>query len=122
MKRVLVLVSCAFLATACVGGGASEPNTVADPSQSQAQIAPPRSAGLVYAEQACARCHAVTAGQSRSPDAKAPTFEAIANTPGMTSTALTVWLLSSPHRNMPYVRVDPDQVEALSEYLYTLRR
>lgn len=32
MKRALVLVSCAFLATACVGGGASEPYAVGDRS------------------------------------------------------------------------------------------
>ena len=49
----------------------------------------------------CASCHAVRASQTLSPDAAAPSFGAIARTPGMTATALTVWLTAHPHPSMP---------------------
>jgi hypothetical protein len=82
---------------------------------------PPRPLGLVYAEAACGACHAVAAGDNLSPNAKAPPFEAIANTPGMTPMALNVWLHTPIHRDMPYVVVEPDRLDALVEYVYSLR-
>ena len=122
MLRQLALLGCAFLAAACVSEFDSPTGQVSSGVQSQATTNPSRLPGRIYADRACAECHAVAAGQTRSPDPKAPTFEMIANTPGMTAMALNVWLHTSLHRNMPYVRVDSDQVEALSEYLYTLKQ
>ena len=49
----------------------------------------------------CASCHAVRAGEILSPDTAAPSFRAIAHTPGMTAAALTVWLTAHPHRSIP---------------------
>jgi mono/diheme cytochrome c family protein len=77
--------------------------------------------GLAYAKQACASCHAVTASEAHSPDLAAPTFEAIANTPGMTGIALNAWL-HTPHRTMPNLIVDPDRIADLSAYISTLKR
>jgi len=77
--------------------------------------------GLRYAQQSCASCHAVAAGQISSPDPAAPAFETIANTPGMTGIALNVWL-HTPHPSMPNLIVDPDQVDDLSAYLATQKR
>jgi len=122
MRRLLVLLGCASITAACVTGLGHQANPVNDTSQSQPTSNAPASPGHVYANKACAACHAVAADQTRSPDPKAPTFEAIANTPGMTPMALNVWLHSSLHRSMPYVRVDPDQLEVLSEYLYSLKK
>jgi len=45
----------------------------------------------------CASCHAVRTSQTLSPDAAAPSFGAIAHTPGMTEAALTVSLTAHPH-------------------------
>jgi hypothetical protein len=56
-----------------------------------------------------------------SPNPKAPSFEAIANTPGMTLMALNVALHTS-HRTMPDLIVDPAHIEELSAYLYTLKK
>lgn len=77
--------------------------------------------GLSIAEGACAECHAVAAGETLSPDPIAPTFDALANRADMTRTALAV-LLRTPHRTMPNLIVDPEQVDDLSAYLSTLRR
>ena len=79
------------------------------------------SRGLAYAEDVCAGCHGVAAGQSASPNPAAPTFEAIANTPGMTGVALSAWL-HSPHPSMPSLIVDSEHIDDLSAYLAMLDR
>lgn len=121
MLRLLVLLGCASLAAACVNGPNAAPTPASSRSHGQTQTNPLRPSGLVYAEKTCSACHAVAAGQTRSPDPRAPTFETIANTPGMTIMALNVWLHSSQHRDMPYLNVGEDHLEMLSEYLYSLR-
>jgi mono/diheme cytochrome c family protein len=77
--------------------------------------------GLRYAQQSCASCHAVAAGQSLSPNPSAPAFDTVANTPGMTGIALNVWL-HTPHPSMPNLIVDSDRIDDLSAYLATLKR
>ena len=57
--------------------------------------------GLTYAKKACAECHAVEGARAVSPDIKAPNFNAIADSPGMTARALVVWLQSPHHSTMP---------------------
>jgi mono/diheme cytochrome c family protein len=76
--------------------------------------------GLAYAQENCASCHGVSAGQA-SPVFDAPTFEEAANTPGMTSIAITAWL-NTPHENMPNFIVDPERIDDLSAYIMSLRR
>lgn len=77
--------------------------------------------GRVYAEQACAACHAVAPGEEFSPHPQAPAFAELANTPGMTHRALDVWLHSA-HPSMPHLIVEQERIEDLSAYLATLRR
>src|SRR6516164_6699958 len=50
--------------------------------------------GLAVAQQTCSTCHATREDQ-QSPNASAPTFEAIANVPGMTAIALQASLQTS---------------------------
>ena len=69
----------------------------------------------------CASCHAVRASQTLSPDAAAPSFGAIARTPGMTATALTVWLTAHPHHSMPYLILSGQQVRDVSAYILSLQ-
>lgn len=116
------IVGCAIVAVGCANSNGLQTNQTSDGPSVQAGIHPPRSIGLVYAEEACGACHAVAAGEGRSQNAKAPSFQAIANTPGMTPMALNVWLHTPIHRDMPYVRLEPDQLDALIEYVYSLRR
>lgn len=77
--------------------------------------------GLRYAEQACGECHAVARGVTWSPVPEAPAFDSVANTPGMTRTALNAWLHST-HPSMPHLIVEPDRIDDLAAYLDSLKR
>ena len=75
--------------------------------------------GLAYAQRHCSGCHAVQAGQLASP-LPAATFNQIANTPGMTRMALTVWF-QSPHPNMPNLILEPGARDDVIAYIVSLR-
>jgi mono/diheme cytochrome c family protein len=79
------------------------------------------SAGLVLARQLCSECHAVERGPARSPNPASPPFETIANVPGMTAMALSA-ALQSPHRSMPNVMLDSNQLRSIVAYVLSLRR
>ncbi len=76
--------------------------------------------GHVLARQACAQCHAIEAGPAVSPNAAAPRFEDIANTPGMTDTALSAALHTS-HPTMPNVMLDSAQLNNIIAYILSLK-
>lgn len=78
-------------------------------------------AGAAYAKQVCGQCHAVLANEQLSPLLQAPTFQAAADTPGMTATALTVWLQSS-HPTMPNIVLAPNDRDNVIAYILSLKR
>jgi len=84
------------------------------------EVGDPR-AGLASAREVCASCHAVQAGETRSPNAQAPSFEAIASTPGMTGTALAVALRTS-HETMPNLMLEHEELENVIAYILSLSR
>ena len=121
LRRLRLLPATFLLAAACVPERAQPAETTADVKAGQvAQVVAPLP-GRVYAESACAGCHAVAAGQTRSPNPNAPTFEVIANAPGMTLMGLNVALHTS-HATMPNLIVDPVHIQDLSAYLHTLKK
>jgi len=78
--------------------------------------------GLAFAEQRCAGCHAVAANGT-SPNPESPSFEDIANRPGVTAQSLHQFLRSS--HNYPAAmnfRVDAARVRDLANYIATLRK
>ena len=75
--------------------------------------------GLAYAGKTCAECHAVKAGDKNSPNPDAPSFEAVANTQGITRLALVVWLQTS-HRTMPNLMVPPEDRDDVIAYIMSL--
>ena len=77
--------------------------------------------GLALAQRICSECHAVEKGQARSPNPASPRFEAIANTPGMTAIALSAALLT-PHRTMPNILLNADELSNVVAYILSLRR
>jgi mono/diheme cytochrome c family protein len=77
-------------------------------------------AGHAYATSACAECHEVDAGMSFSPNPDAPSFQEVADTPGMTAQALTVWLQTS-HPTMPDFIIKPDDMDNVIAYITSLR-
>lgn len=86
----------------------------------QAQDAGDAARGLEYAQRHCAECHGVLASDRESPRPPIATFRAIANTPGMTGTALAVWL-RTPHKHMPNLIVAADDRADLIAYIVSLR-
>ena len=77
--------------------------------------------GRILARQVCAECHAVRRGDMRSPNSNSPSFVAIASTPGMTATALNVFLHTS-HRSMPNLILTADQTNGIIAYILSLKK
>lgn len=76
--------------------------------------------GLAYAKNNCAECHAVEKENGFSPEPSAPTFDAIANTPGVSWIALTAWLQTS-HETMPDFIIPPHDREDIIAYILSLK-
>lgn len=77
-------------------------------------------AGKAYAEEVCAQCHAVLAGEEVSPLLDATAFQEVADTPGMTELALSVWLQSS-HPTMPNIVLEQDDMRNVIAYIRSLK-
>ena len=105
MKYVVALM--AILASAT---GPARAQGVGDPMK-----------GAAIARQLCVECHAIEPGRRQSPNSQAPTFEAIAKTPGMTSIALTAALRTS-HRVMPNIVLGDDELRNVAAYLLSLKQ
>lgn len=104
MKYSARLASAVFLVTTSVNAYAQE----GDARQ-----------GLAFAQQACAACHAIRQSQL-SPNANAPTFEAIASVPGMTAIALQASLQTS-HRSMPNLILSTEERRNVVAYILSLK-
>ena len=78
-------------------------------------------AGYAFAREACKACHMVEAeeGPSRM-IVIGPAFREIANTPGMTATAIRVFLTSS-HPKMPNLILTPEEMADVAAYILSLR-
>jgi mono/diheme cytochrome c family protein len=77
--------------------------------------------GRALATRICAECHAILQGAAKSPAPGVATFEVIANTPGMTAMALSVWL-TTPHRKMPNLILSTQERDDVIAYITSLRR
>lgn len=88
-------------------------------AQAQATGSPRQGLGIARAQ--CAECHRVANERGYSPNPAAPTFEHIANIPGMTSRALTAALRTS-HRTMPNVIISNTEIRDVVAYILSLKR
>ena len=78
--------------------------------------------GLRIARAACAECHLVEKMPGeQSPNLIAPTFERIANTPGMNGAALTAALHTS-HESMPNIIITGSDLSDVIAYVLSLRK
>ena len=115
----LLAASAAVCIAACTSAHAPQSNAnTAAPTAETADAAAMR--GAAYAKQACATCHAVGAGEKKSPNTSAPAFQTVADTPGMTQMALNAWLHTS-HPTMPNFLIDPNQIDDLAAYIASLK-
>ena len=103
---VLIALAAFFLIRMRAAGGA----TVAETNISE---------GHRLAQAWCEGCH-VIGPQLLDIVGEPPSFQAVANQPGMTPLALKVFLRTS-HRNMPNIVVSPAQAEALASYILSLK-
>jgi mono/diheme cytochrome c family protein len=77
--------------------------------------------GRSFAQRVCAACHATGPGPAASPVTAAPTFRAIAATPGMSRIALRV-ALESTHRTMPNLALTGEEIKGTIAYILSLQR
>ena len=76
--------------------------------------------GRRLAREVCAECHAIDNAAGGSTNPNAPTFKDIANTPGMTSAALTV-ALQTTQRTMPNFVMTGDASQSIIAYILSLK-
>ena len=76
-------------------------------------------AGFDYAHATCAACHAIS--EEKSPVPNAPRFKDVANTPGMTPTALIVWLQGAQHPTMPNLVIRGQDLRNVAAYILSLK-
>jgi mono/diheme cytochrome c family protein len=107
MQRYPLLTVCCLAALVASGAAAQEAS--GDPE-----------AGFELASEVCAFCHAISPGESMSPIPEAPSFEQIANTPGMTETWLYAWMTTS-HPTMPDIILEPEELTDVVAYILSLQ-
>lgn len=104
----LALAPVAILATAC--------QTMSDARTAEPPPPP------AFVEAACGGCHAVEP-PFLSPNPRAPTFEAVANRPGVTKATIRAWLVNA--HNYPEQMdfdLERDHVDQVTDYVITLKR
>jgi mono/diheme cytochrome c family protein len=99
-----------FGAFLCLTLASAQAATLGDPS-----------AGQAYARTHCASCHSIEADGDTSPVDEATPLQAIADTGGMTRTALYVFF-RTPHSTMPNLIVRGDDVDNIIAYILSLKR
>jgi mono/diheme cytochrome c family protein len=75
-------------------------------------------AGFEYAQSVCSGCHGISAEDSPLP--KATRFREVADRPGMTGTALRVWM-ETYHPTMPNIVVDQNDMLNVIAYILSLK-
>ncbi|MHB2205295.1 c-type cytochrome [Methylobacterium sp. CM6257] len=78
-----------------------------------------RVGGRTVAEQLCSQCHVI----GREPQAGefvGPAFLRVANMPSTTALSLNVFL-QSHHQQMPSLRLDRDEMDAVIDYILSLK-
>jgi mono/diheme cytochrome c family protein len=103
MRSLLLSLAIAF-AAASVARAAEEPG---DPQ-----------AGFEYAKGVCSVCHGISA--EKSPMPKATRFREVADRPGVTGTALRVWMETS-HPTMPNIIVEKQDMLNVIAYILSLK-
>jgi len=91
---------------------------LAAPSPAAAEHPGDPQAGFEYAKQVCSGCHGISA--ERSPMPKATRFREVADRPGMTGTALRVWM-ETTHPTMPNIIVSKQDMLNVIAYILDLK-
>ena len=76
--------------------------------------------GKAYAQTHCVSCHSIVRDGNSSPVTAATPFQAVANTAGITRTALYVFF-RSPHPTMPNLIIKGDDLDNIIAYILSLK-
>lgn len=76
--------------------------------------------GYALAREVCAACHSVEADEN-APELIAPSFTQIANSHGISPTALAV-ILQTPHETMPDLVLRGDDLRGIITYIMSLKK
>lgn len=76
--------------------------------------------GQEYARANCAECHEVEPVESFSPNPDAPSFQEVAQSPGINARALAVWMQSS-HPTMPNLIIPAADMDNVIAYILSLK-
>ncbi|MFY9641266.1 MAG: cytochrome C [Rhodomicrobium sp.] len=104
ITRIFTLIAISAAAASC----AASAQEAGDPAK-----------GFAYAGKVCAECHAIREADEMSSNIEAPSFEDIANTPGVTGMSLAA-SLHSVHENMPNFVLAPDERDNVVAYILSL--
>lgn len=107
MTRSVFITS--LLLTLLAGSGMASAQETGDAAQ-----------GRAFAANNCTACHAVQAGEEASPLHTAPSFTAVANTPGVTELALHTFFRTS-HKNMPNFIIASKDIDDVTAYILSLK-
>lgn len=88
--------------------------------QASAQGVGSPKAGLAYARQNCAECHAVEKGGWESPNPDATSFQSIAEAQGFSWIALSTFL-QTPHKTMPNFVLGQEDREDVIAHILSLK-
>jgi mono/diheme cytochrome c family protein len=77
-------------------------------------------AGRMLARTWCAGCHNVSPGVTAMKEGAAPPFQLVANSKGMTQTALTAFLMTN-HGRMPDYSLTRKEISDVSAYILSLK-
>jgi mono/diheme cytochrome c family protein len=90
---------------------------VTSPARAAEDVGDPH-AGFEYAKSYCSGCHGISAEPSPVP--KATRFREVADRPGVTGTALRVWMETS-HPTMPNIVVEKQDMLNVIAYILSLK-
>ncbi len=90
------------------------------PAAASARVRLDLDLGHALARAWCATCHAVEPGQRTGPFAGVPSFTAIAHQPSTSAASLRAWLVTA-HRDMPDVKLKPEEIDEVVDYILRLR-
>lgn len=76
--------------------------------------------GQEFVRRNCTPCHSVEKGEPARPVHTAPSFQAVADTPGMTAIALMAWF-RTPHPTMPDLIIATKDVRDINAYILSLK-
>jgi mono/diheme cytochrome c family protein len=71
--------------------------------------------GFVFAKEVCANCHAIVSNET-SPTLEAPTFDEIANEPGISVESL-ITRIAAVHPTMPSIPFEREELIDLATYI-----